>query len=669
MRMSQTLLIVLVLGMGTVTTNSPGEVNEAGATGESQFTLTDQYLGTSIRREVTDPPRGLYDLQPSILCDPEADPHRRLFKMWWFGAHPDPGEGPGDRIYYSQSLDQSGNTWDAPQVVLEPQLGATERDEADDHLLGSPTVLKIEGKYYMFYEAYGTYATVVNRFYSNDRRDYWTTHGSPEKTFDVNGILRTDWNDSYKSGRDVLGFAPRYKKAGTHPVYAFEKTYNDGKKYNRFLRLSKDDPDVADAYPLNQGHPVFWLYDKKEPDAVYYSTIPSANPANYNRKPLYSFWDGAELDTFVSTRADGEGIPGVMPDFVDQNDSTNLLGYVAESLDSEDMIGSLQNRVMLATSSDGIHWQRFLGGARGGAVLAPLNELTSLEGFENDFRCPGEGWDIHRAYGSGYPAALERDGFLELYFTDDTVGFRNTAVCPRPIIQWRMRFPIGDIEDPQAYKNAHRQNLDPDGVSVFYGEDIKWSPMYQRYFVATFGGAHARLAWSDLNPDPNQPPTFPRYPSSSEDSGKILPSNRFDATGIGNSRVGIRGGIISDGLGHTLECLDSSTSRPYTALDLYYEALPTDKLNDTAVHYIDLDHSFIVAWANDVFLQDKIIQTGQEASYNVPNSITAGDDTHIFTVENGGNVTFTAGARITLKPGFTAQKGSHFHASIDPNLQ
>ena len=39
-----------------------------------------------------------------------------------------------------------------------------------------------------------------------------------------------------------------------------------------------------------------------------------------------------------------------------------------------------------------------------------------------------------------------------------------------------------------------------------------------------------------------------------------------------------------------------------------------------------------------------------------------------FVVASGGDVTFIAGQRIELKPGFHAQTGSQFHAQMDPNI-
>ncbi|RMG43057.1 MAG: hypothetical protein D6732_00505, partial [Methanobacteriota archaeon] len=52
-------------------------------------------------------------------------------------------------------------------------------------------------------------------------------------------------------------------------------------------------------------------------------------------------------------------------------------------------------------------------------------------------------------------------------------------------------------------------------------------------------------------------------------------------------------------------------------------------------------------------------------TYRALQTITAQNN---FVVASGGDVTFIAGQRIELKPGFQAQNGSRFQAQIDPNI-
>jgi hypothetical protein len=76
---------------------------------------------------------------------------------------------------------------------------------------------------------------------------------------------------------------------------------------------------------------------------------------------------------------------------------------------------------------------------------------------------------------------------------------------------------------------------------------------------------------------------------------------------------------------------------------------------------------------SDLVLQDMTVEIGQTKSWEASNSITAAGDGTFFIVKGdgvkGGNATFTAGRYITLKPGFTAQRGSRFNGRINPSLK
>src|SRR5262249_38665506 len=153
-----------------------------------------------------------------------------------------------------------------------------------------------------------------------------------------------------------------------------------GGKHNHYLTTKPPFVGQRDGFQWsarNNGSPVFWLYDQ-----------PAAG-----RKAIYSFFDTIHSNTYATDRLDGERVPGAV--FVE------TLGYAAERLDGPDMIGSNQNRVMMATSTDGVNWTRFQGPARGGAVIAPQNELTT--------RYNATTWKVESEYGAGYPSALVRD--------------------------------------------------------------------------------------------------------------------------------------------------------------------------------------------------------------------------------------------------------------------
>ena len=136
----------------------------------------------ALQREAENLSTGRYDWGPSVMKDGE------VYRMWWTrlgggntrrfpyrGTLPD-GEAYeftypdwGDRIYYAESRD--GVTWhiegddytgppnqfgpDAkgPMRVLSPSETAQERNH-----LGNPSVLKVEGVYYLYYEAPCEYA-------------------------------------------------------------------------------------------------------------------------------------------------------------------------------------------------------------------------------------------------------------------------------------------------------------------------------------------------------------------------------------------------------------------------------------------------------------------------------------------------------------------------------
>lgn len=488
-------------------------------------------LGASIVRG-----NGHYDLQPTVMYDASDPDKSRRFKMWWLGRHnaldadlPPADLHVGDRIYYAESPD--GTRWSRPRVALKGRGGSGGFDAADDHLVGSPSVLKIHGKYYMFYEAYSQ-ATLITRFFHRVRHDTWSFNGFPQNV--------QAWDAGYAWERS-LGIAPSFKKHGTHPVYAGEVKYPDG-KINRFLSarpIRKLGPGTW--RDIHGGKPVFWLY---------------ANAAK-GRKPLYVAFDPAARNSFVTDKSTLEGF---LPDAAHGiHPPSPLLGYAITSVTSEDMRHVNQNRICLATSKDGVTWQRFDGAAPGKAVVAPRNAFTNL-GYGHG--CGGaETYDLHRAYGAGFPVALVREGHVELMFTDDT-GIPLTR-CDRPPIATRIRIPIEKIEDPQAYVRATRQDLNA-GIPC----DAKWSPMYRRYFGLSFksvGDCHSAgfkqwplLVWSDFDVPPTHLPVFP--------GNRNQLTNTFPTGGY----IGACGALLGDEYGRTVEFPNVST--PYVAMHIFYEA-------------------------------------------------------------------------------------------------
>ncbi|MCB9920183.1 MAG: hypothetical protein H6832_17410 [Planctomycetes bacterium] len=514
-------------------------------------------LGASIVRG-----SGRYDLQPSVMYD-ASDPNKaRRFKMWWLGRY-DPADADlppadlhvGDRIYYAESPD--GTNWSRPIVALKGRGGSGGFDAADDHLVGSPSVLKVHGKYYMFYEAYSQ-ATLVTRFFHAKRGDTWSFHGFPQNS--------PSWDDGYAWERE-LGIAPAFRKHDAHPIYAGQVVYPDG-KINRYLSAKPIQKEGAGTWTdLNGGQPVFWLYSKDAP----------------GRKPLYAAFASLYRNSFVTDRVDMEGfqadgLHGLVPPHP-------FLGYAMASVTSPDMRRANQNRICLATSSDGKTWTRFRGAADGEAMIAPVQAFTNSSYGQH--ACGGsERFDLHRAYGAGFPVALIRDGHLELMFTDDTKI--PLSRCDRPPVATRIRIPLEKIEDPQAYVTAQRQELQA-GIPC----DAKWSPLYRRYFGLSFkleGSCSSAgykqyplLVWSDFDVSATQLPLFPA-------------TNTFSTPLPTQGYVGACGGLLGDEYGRTVD-FPAATS-PYTAMHVFYEAYPSGHC--PTPFESDLHHLLVFGYPKDV---------------------------------------------------------------------
>jgi hypothetical protein len=495
-----------------------------------------------------------YDLQPAIIEDSGA-PTAQQYKTFWLGEY-NPADAdiprldpqgqpialPGDRIYaaFSATPPNGPNSQlSAPQVVYKPQGGATGAFATDDHLVGAPSVLKVGGVYYMFIETYGNWLTRINRLYSFSRGDTWTTNG----TADLSGNL-VDADASYAvEGSINFGFAPRYRRDGTHAVYSGQLVAPDGKR-NRFLSTNQivEHTDGSGVWSqLNSGEPIFWLF---------------SNPGT-GRKPLYSFFDGANRNTYITDDPNGGGIPGATPDY--GAGPNGMIGYAITDLTSApDSLGALQNRIRMLTSTDGVHWTAVQGLQTDGALIAPLNERTAV--YPHACENPVERYDPHRDYGSGYPVALERDGYLELYFSDDTESFAGKPACGIGPQLWRIRIPLTSIGDAAAYVNAPRQRTHiaeaAQGPGTGYSlSDIKWSPRLQRYFAFNIGpDGNPEVRYSEVRPDPSAPPEFP----AANRIAVAIPANLW--TGWG--------GILGDELGHTIDAAD------HTALSLVHEVLP-----------------------------------------------------------------------------------------------
>lgn len=141
-----------------------------------------------LQGEAPDPETGRYDWGPSVMLDDDG-----LYKMWWVrlgGTGQDlrfrfearlPGGGVfsftypdwGDRVFYAESRD--GLTWslDGPVYEGDPEdfgpeatgpmmvMGPTESSQEINHI-GTPSVIKVGGTYYMYYETCADYSVQVD---------------------------------------------------------------------------------------------------------------------------------------------------------------------------------------------------------------------------------------------------------------------------------------------------------------------------------------------------------------------------------------------------------------------------------------------------------------------------------------------------------------------------
>lgn len=574
-----------------------------------------------------------YDLQPTAMRDTGDT---KLYKLWWFCRFPSSpipwaqtqdlppyNLDATDRICYSWSSSPDG-PWSPRKIVLKG-LGGTAGNRGDDHLVGSPSVIRVDCSkttcppgmdankrpYVMFYEAYGNYMTRVNSFTS--------TNGPPNKDIFVTGGDPSPPNDltsSYTLNAEPLGYAPYLVKAGTRAIYSCEVRYTGG-KVNRYLQMDTPCPERTDPYGvwrgLNKGSrygqvvsiPVFWLYTADGPD----------------RKKLFRCWDPANFDTFASTTVSAQnpdvstcnGVPGAI--------SEHSLGWVSIGWRSNgqlatDMVGALQNRIHMAYSLDGENWTRFVGAAPdgSGAVILPGDQTALVATPCSDVT--EENYTIHSTYGAGYPSALVRTvssvDYVEVFFTDKTDPTTNDdKLCSwkASSAEMRMHIPLQSLFDANAWISASQWANR--GINAPYGGDIKWSKDANRYMALTlnpneYGGDPSESAfvqapilnWSYLNPPitgkldirvERASQTFnldPVHPAPYQD---IPPTNWGDSN---TGRWGRYGAILGDENGQVLHFAGPGSS--YYALHFYYEAINSGLGNVS--FGMDLDHILILGY-------------------------------------------------------------------------
>ncbi len=512
--------------------------------------LTGSYLGTLLEKPG-------YQLQPTGYYDHKTGE----FNILYFGEFeskehdvwgPDDSLLVGDRIYVSKAASLNGplTEWlEKSKIIYKGQAGRTGKYECDDHLVGSPSMIKLNNKFYQVIESY-TWVTRVLRMFSHTRGDNWTTTGQTDALGSLPGNDGSYFEDKH------FGFAPRYRRKGTHPIYAGEVTYNVNGKTNRFLSKSSviARKDVhGDWRPLNNGEPIFFLYTKALVG---------------QRKELFQFWSGMFWNSFVTDDPTGE-IQGALLD--------TKLGYIPIEIDGDDMAGVLHNHIRLLTGNSVDTLKPFHGAETNGAIISPQKRNSAQ--WPHQSVNPLEIFDAHRKYGSGYPTILEREGNIELFFTDDTVA-------PFSLAPWVVRVTERQIEDGLTWSNSARHPLDV-GFS-----DIKWSERYKRYFAISFDGVrdsqnkldpltqHPVLIWSEKNPQKDRAPIFPA-------------GNRYDIS-LPDDVGAASGGIIGDERGHLIENFPGHV--PIHVVFEQFKRADVNINNNVDTHAIDIGHALVFLW-------------------------------------------------------------------------
>ncbi len=204
---------------------------------------------------------------------------------------------------------------------------------------------------------------------------------------------------------------------------------------------------------------------------------------------------------------------------------------MSECLTCEDFRRAPMNHVTMLTSTNGFDWQEFVGPATGsapGAIVAPLTQPEEIAGLPPRYDLPaarqgwqgalpvhkdaGNPWDLTRAggtagnvYGAGFPSALIRDDYLELYFLDysDREGRRGGEGS-------RIVMHVDDLQDAAKWASAERTLFSQEKpiagrtpepyVDI---QDIRWVPELERYVSldAFFGTSGPALLWSEVTPE------------------------------------------------------------------------------------------------------------------------------------------------------------------------
>jgi len=562
---SETSLLTQMVSTPPVITTQISPATASAIIANEPSECSSVYIGEVVTRP------GVVDVMPGVIFDEE---NPRIFEMWWLGTLGSsadislPGSsgfanptGQDDRILYSYSID--GVNWSEPVTALRGLLG-TGGANKPDIMVGSPSMFRYGGITYMFYEAFQNWVEPINLYYNAQTQDTWAT-----PSVNTVGDFTTDKTGYLYS--DLMGFAPRFRKAGTHAVYGGFLTYPNG-EINHFLYTDEMAATLPPHQVLNNGLPLFYAFDE-----------PSAGTV-----PLISIWAASAWDTGVKNSESAHpGLP-----------EAGRLGYIYRDLNVEEARNANQNAIHLAFSRGvNLPWEHFTGPGTGGAVYASDNQFTNsylpATGSLADTSLHPS-WNVVQSYGTGYPSVTERNGQAELFVPDTTTGLKK-----------RLRVDIESLLDANAWAVA-RENSQI--VNFDLGSEVSWSDGRDTYDVATLqqpgqvNPVFFPIGWTAENNSTFSQRITAAYASDINDvltypdcEGFAPPTSELSRGG-GNQKIALWGTFARTPLGHPIDGPDGITT-------YYFFSSSVDR-NDTAVlenpggvehsHFADISMSISV---------------------------------------------------------------------------
>ncbi len=220
---------------------------------------------TAVTRLQVEPPGSPYDWGPCVMLD------GGIYRMWWVRLAGDgtrkytyngtlldgtpfamPYPDRGDRIFYLESED--GRTWDfsKARMVLAPAEA-----EGEINHVARPAVVKVDGTFYLYYEACGEYrffqdaegrvtgsTEYHNQVFLATSKDgvHWTRHGGNEHPKPV--VAAPTWNK--KSGKQRYGFGQPsvYYRDGRFILHYVDSCTGPG---DFMVRVEADNPRFENA--------------------------------------------------------------------------------------------------------------------------------------------------------------------------------------------------------------------------------------------------------------------------------------------------------------------------------------------------------------------------------------------------------------------------------------